>query len=174
MDKHSKSDTMLEKNVLDKFLQLNLDDVIDRLIYSEYWYDDDALAAANQYRRFLYLNYKYQGQYILPPSKDIDDVWHAHILYTKQYEKDSQALFGKFFHHNPESTKDILAVSEFTEHFKNTLRLYEAEFGEPIYVVKTPAFFRLWNKVRIACSNTITLRRNRVSARYNDKKTATV
>jgi len=36
------------------------------------------------------------------PSKDVDEVWHAHILHTKAYVTDCAAYFGHYFHHEPD------------------------------------------------------------------------
>jgi len=35
------------------------------------------------------------------PSKDVDEVWHAHILFTRQYFGDCQQYLGGYLHHNP-------------------------------------------------------------------------
>ncbi|XZN92635.1 MAG: glycine-rich domain-containing protein [Microcoleus sp.] len=52
------------------------------------------------YRAFLVLNGMYPHIPIVP-TKDLDKVWHAHILDTVKYEADCQFLFGMFFHHFP-------------------------------------------------------------------------
>lgn len=35
------------------------------------------------------------------PTKDIDKMWHYHILDTMAYEKDCKKVFGRFIHHFP-------------------------------------------------------------------------
>ena len=52
------------------------------------------------YRRFLALNIVYRDHKICPTGP-IDDFWHAHILDTKAYARDCQALFGEYLHHFP-------------------------------------------------------------------------
>ena len=37
------------------------------------------------------------------PTADVDCVWHAHILFTKQYHEDCVSYFGFYYHHEPES-----------------------------------------------------------------------
>lgn len=38
----------------------------------------------------------------LSPSKDVDEVWHAHILHTIEYAGFCQFHFGRFIHHVPD------------------------------------------------------------------------
>ena len=52
------------------------------------------------YRAFLVLNALYPQERIVPP-KEVDEFWHAHILDTKKYADDCEAVFGYFFHHYP-------------------------------------------------------------------------
>jgi hypothetical protein len=52
------------------------------------------------YRSFLVLNGLYPEQPIVP-TKDLDKVWHTHILDTVKYAADCDFIFGQFFHHFP-------------------------------------------------------------------------
>lgn len=45
------------------------------------------------------------------PTQDADEVWHAHILHTKEYARDCQAYFGHFLHHSPGATSEDRARS---------------------------------------------------------------
>lgn len=38
----------------------------------------------------------------LSPSKDVDEVWHTHILHTVDYADFCQLHFGRFIHHVPD------------------------------------------------------------------------
>jgi hypothetical protein len=53
-----------------------------------------------QYRRFLYLYHLYPDR-IIVPSREIDRVWHTHILDTAKYREDCELLFGQFIDHWP-------------------------------------------------------------------------
>ena len=55
---------------------------------------------AQAYRRFLILLARYPGVTIAP-TRDIDTVWHTHILDTRKYAADCQRIFGEFLHHYP-------------------------------------------------------------------------
>ena len=83
-----------------------------------------------EYKRFLHLNQKYFKRAIIPTDV-IDTVWHYHILDTRAYHKDSEKVFGGYFHHFPyfglrgDEDKQNLISS-----FEDTKVLYEKAFGE--------------------------------------------
>jgi hypothetical protein len=86
-----------------------------------------------QYKRWLFLRRKHEG-FTLPPSGDIDEFWHHHILDTRAYFRDCQIIFGYYLHHFPYlgiRNKDDWA--ELERAWANTERFYLDEFGEEIY-----------------------------------------
>lgn len=119
---------------------INFSQIIDKLVNYNGWLKEDAETTCLQYRRFLYLNRKYffQKQEALPPSEDIDEFWHAHILDTKIYMKDCQAIFGQYLHHYPyfgideKSDKKTLYLA-----FDQTKALYLQEFNEPLVATRS-------------------------------------
>src|SRR5207302_4366910 len=64
------------------------------------WTAEQCDEAEVMYKRFLQLNKKFPN-FILVPTRIIDNVWHQHILDTRAYHKDSEKIFGAYFHHNP-------------------------------------------------------------------------
>jgi hypothetical protein len=50
-----------------------------------------------RYRRFLCLHLMDRTLPLLPPG-DIDAWWHQHILFTREYARNCQRLFGDFLH----------------------------------------------------------------------------
>jgi len=81
------------------------------------------------YRKFLALNVRYPGKKICP-SGPIDDFWHAHILDTRAYAADCEALFGEYLHHfpyfgmrGPEDRANLEAA------FEESLNLFVLHFG---------------------------------------------
>ena len=57
------------------------------------------------YRRYLTLVLLYPDA-PWAPTKQIDDVWHQHILGTRKYASDCDAVFGHFLHHDVFSCDD--------------------------------------------------------------------
>src|SRR5690606_633847 len=91
------------------------------------WTPQRFASAVEEYRRFLALCRLYPTIALIP-GRDVDTIWHRHILNTERYMVDCQAYFGYYLHHRPHSR--IESVSEQpNEAWLRTLRLYEEVFG---------------------------------------------
>lgn len=92
------------------------------------WSREKADEAEKFYKMFLKLHVLYPNATIVP-SKLIDGMWHAHILDTKRYHKDCQAIFGEYMHHYPYfGVEDDR--KELEEAFSFTMALFQEHFGE--------------------------------------------
>ena len=129
---------------------LDLNAVIERLVYIDGWSKADALKACEQYKNYLFLRKKYGNSCLLPPSNDIDEVWHAHILHTEDYTTFCLKVFGYFLHHHPHLKQEGIQSQQHLEQLfeEQTQRFYFEEFGEYIHALRTESFF---NKLRVAC-----------------------
>ena len=78
------------------------------------------------YRVFLHLKKLYPEE-IIVPTKEVDIVWHNHILFTKKYHQDCEKIFGKYLHHSPVSEKDAKNMKFYQN---NTLKLVRENFPE--------------------------------------------
>jgi hypothetical protein len=80
-----------------------------------------------EYLRFAYL------AWISPtgatPSKAVDELWHAHLLFTRSYGNFCLETRGQLLHHEP--GEGVVDEAHFRDAYRNTLSLYRAEFGEP-------------------------------------------
>lgn len=107
------------------------------MVSHQKWRRHEAEKACELYRNFLYLNVKYPECAPLPPSDDVDEFWHNHILDTKKYAQDCQMIFGKYLHHYPYLGIDENSTMEdLKRYFQKTQELHFKEFGEYIYKVK--------------------------------------
>src|ERR1700722_17839572 len=79
---------------------LDLTHVINRVVKEKGWSLRMANIAANFYKNFLYLGKKHP-RHNLTPTLQIDEIWHAHILYTSDYHKMCEQVFGHYLHHQP-------------------------------------------------------------------------
>jgi hypothetical protein len=82
-----------------------------------------------EYRKFLFLAVKFN----VAPSWEIDQVWHLHLLYTKEYWNIwCDEVLEKKIHHNPNPKGYSKGVDEYFE----TKKLYKDVFGynPPIHV----------------------------------------
>lgn len=85
---------------------------------------------AQAYKRFLILLARYPGVTIAP-TRDIDTVWHTHILDTRKYAADCQHIFGEFLHHYP--YLGLRGDQDRQQHAANALHdLFMQEFGEKV------------------------------------------
>jgi hypothetical protein len=84
------------------------------------------------YRRYLILHAMHP-QLNLAPERDVDRFWHLHILDTRKYASDCEAMFGGFLHHFPyfglRGEDDARALQDA---FAQTQALYARTFGEPL------------------------------------------
>ena len=136
-----KSNGMSVEEAQDFIQSADLSFLVDRLFYVYGWSRRAALHAVSQYRNFLFLQKKYGERFSLPPSYEIDEVWHSHILHTHQYVEFSEQLFGKFLHHQPGNQGDKAEVKGFQKQFLKTQALYRREFGDYLYGFKSQPLY---------------------------------
>jgi hypothetical protein len=63
---------------------------------------------------------------MIVPSVDFDEIWHTHILHTKDFAADCQNFVGYFLHHSPGGDVDDKLQAQFDE----MLVQYLDVFGE--------------------------------------------
>lgn len=119
---------------------VDLSGVLKRLIFIEGWKPKHAKLAIQQYRNYLFLKRKYRSQYKedeLPPSYEVDEVWHAHILHTRDYIHFCNQVFNEYLHHSPHHGQDQnLSLKQLADLFAETQRVYVKEFGDYICSIK--------------------------------------
>jgi hypothetical protein len=80
------------------------------------------------YKRWLFLRRKHEGK-VLPPTSDIDVLWHAHILDTYRYHEDCELIFGYYLHHHPSFGEcGDEEAANFNRAFNQLAGLYKEEF----------------------------------------------
>lgn len=99
------------------------------------WTEERIKDAMEGYRYFFALC-KAMKDLPIVPARDVDEVWHNHILFTQKYDDDCQALFGYKVHHFPYfGIQQDQAIDQcihflrrmpllFQEHFGVTLKAY--------------------------------------------------
>jgi hypothetical protein len=91
------------------------------------------------YKRFLFVCYKYPETTIIP-SFHVDAFWHKHILYTDNYIKVCDQLFGRYLHHAPDkrAAKSNKRPIGNSAAFRKSSALFLAEFGDPGHGKEAP------------------------------------
>ncbi|MFO0782074.1 MAG: glycine-rich domain-containing protein-like [Phycisphaerales bacterium] len=92
--------------------------------------EDETIEAAERYRKFLALIQRFPEE-IVAPTKDIDEMWHLHMLHPVAYHRDCMANFGEIIDHDGGFGSSPEEIPVLLDHFKRTSVLWEREFGEP-------------------------------------------
>src|SRR6476619_4686246 len=94
---------MFEKLLAKRHIQnLDLSSVRANAMTKLGWSSEKAQRVENSYRRFLYaLAHKEENDLLSPPSQEVDDFWHQHILDTRKYREDCNTVFGHYIDHTP-------------------------------------------------------------------------
>lgn len=72
----------------------------DRLARDNGWTTHYADRVLDEYRRFAYL--AVTAGHPVTPSEDVDQAWHLHLLYTRDYwEHYCPEVLGQTLHHGP-------------------------------------------------------------------------
>jgi hypothetical protein len=115
---------------------LDLEPIAYKLIHPEPGEMALSLAEADQavalYRCFLKLCALHPGARIVP-TRQLDRVWHAHVLDTAKYRADCDHVFGHFMDHFPYAGlrgEDDRRV--WRDDFARTRRLFAEHFGAEI------------------------------------------
>ncbi|KAI9011781.1 hypothetical protein DFJ74DRAFT_772066 [Hyaloraphidium curvatum] len=94
------------------------------------WTEARADTAVTEYRRFATLA---AAGVPMPPCRDVDEIWHAHILHTIDYAAFSAALLGpgSFLHHVPADPEDTRAEQReaMKSGYAAGLAAYKERFG---------------------------------------------
>lgn len=101
---------------------------VKRLAKEQGWTPVFAARVVEEYRRFALL--ATTGSEGTTPSKAVDEAWHLHLLFTRNYWDDfCPNALGRQLHHEPAdgSPHD---ESKYREWYATTLRRYEEAFGE--------------------------------------------
>lgn len=111
--------------------------IINKMVKHLGWKQKEAEAACSLYRNFLFLHKKYGHEHSLPPSEEIDEFWHNHILDTKKYRQDCQVIFGRYLDHYPYFGIDGKTnLTDLNHAFETTQQFHQQEFGYRIERIK--------------------------------------
>ncbi|KQM27394.1 MULTISPECIES: glycine-rich domain-containing protein [unclassified Sphingomonas] len=110
-----------------------------RLAAENGWSEAFAARVAVEYRRFLALIAT--GEEPLTPSDAVDQAWHLHLAYTRDYWQGlCRDIVGHAIHHEPTSGGPD-QLERYRDCYARTLDRYRATFGEvpPIDIWPDPA-----------------------------------
>ena len=125
------------REALDRANRLDLSAIKRKLTDEQHglgWDSQRAEDAELLYRRFLAIVAAHDGsEHRVVPPCIVDDFWHQHILDTRKYAIDSDAMFGRFLHHfpyfgmrGPDDERALYAAGTWT------LAQFQQHFGDSI------------------------------------------
>lgn len=83
------------------------------------WNRGKVMELIREYKTFLYFCAKDDEENV--PSAEVDEIWHEHILFTKDYENWCNFL-GKKIHHNPEKIGETKSFDAGFQKTKNKIK----------------------------------------------------
>jgi hypothetical protein len=103
------------------------DGFLRRLARDQRWTLDFAREAIREYRKFCFLSIVAASP--VSPSKEVDEVWHLHLLYSRDYWQVwcAEVLCVPLHHHPADATTESQAACR--AQYAETLVLYERFFG---------------------------------------------
>ncbi|MGB3471892.1 MAG: hypothetical protein WBA51_13810 [Erythrobacter sp.] len=100
-----------------------------RLARENRWSEDFADQVIMEYKRFCYL--ACTGGVEVTPSDAVDQAWHLHLTYTRDYwEEFCPTVLGMPLHHGPTAGTQADRTRFFAQ-YADTLKAYEDTFGTP-------------------------------------------
>ena len=101
----------------------------DRLARENGWRPAHAARVTEEYKRFVFL--AVTGGQEVTPSDAVDQAWHLHLTYTRDYwDRFCPQALGCKLHHGPTAGGGGERQRHF-EQYAATLKAYEAAFGSP-------------------------------------------
>jgi hypothetical protein len=108
------------------------------------WTRTDAAQALRRYERFLCLIAAHPG---IPqaPTRDIDEMWHLHMLSPRAYHHDCMRLFGDILDHDGGFGKGEGEAAQLQATFEQTARMWQEMYGEPYVATSEQQSTKCWH-----------------------------
>lgn len=94
------------------------------------WSEERTRNAIAKYERFLRLVAKHPRTPVAP-TRDIDTIWHLHMLSPRAYYEDCHRLLGEVLDHDGGFGKDPTEIPILKATFEGTAKLWLETYGEP-------------------------------------------
>lgn len=114
------------------------------------WTQSDLSNAIIRYRKFLYLAKKYPNM-TLAPTKDIDAIWHLHMLSPVAYFKDCISFLGTIFDHDGGYGKTDNELASLKDVFTQTQTMWKNEFNEEYVLHDKTSSTNCWHDCQGRC-----------------------
>lgn len=110
-----------------------------------------AAELARDYEKFLRLIAVNGGP--AAPTREIDEMWHLHMLHPVAYHEDCMGLFGFILDHDGGFGKGEGELPELMVVHERTARLWNEAYGEPYSTTATKCWHDCASRCWHACSS---------------------
>lgn len=125
-----------QAEIIEQIMDYQMPEVIKRCKKDFNYTDDDMRIIEREFKRFIVMSVILKDTGIGMYSKDVDNLWHSFILFTKEYTDFCTTFNGKFIHHVPEvEEKTPEKRAEVQKDFQQFIKNYEELFHEEIHPV---------------------------------------
>ncbi len=115
------------------------------------WTEAKTLTAITRYEKFLRL-VAVDPHRPVAPTRDIDVIWHLHMLSPRAYYQDCQRLFGSILDHDGGFGIESHEIPILKATFEETARAWEQLYGEPyLEVSDQPSTTNCWHDCSSRC-----------------------
>jgi len=125
-------DVKPQSETISQVMAYQMPNVIKRCQKDFGYSDADMIILEKELKRYLSLCIILDNDYVGMYSKDVDNLWHSFILFTREYAEFSKNHAGRFLHHAPE-INDIKTPEEMAKSrdgFRDFIKNYKQVFGE--------------------------------------------
>ena len=115
------------------------------------WTEEKTRRAIDRYTKFLQLVAQDPHRPVAP-TREIDVIWHLHMLSPRAYYEDCQRLFGMILDHDGGFGIEAHEIPILKATFEDTARAWEALHGEPyVDASEHPSTTNCWHDCSGRC-----------------------
>jgi hypothetical protein len=111
--------------------------------------DDELARRVERYIKFLGLAGRHPG-WAVAPTREIDEMWHLHMLHPVAYYQDCQRIAGGLLDHDGGFGKAPEEAPVLERVFRRTETLWAEAYGEP-YVAEAESAVKCWHDCQGRC-----------------------
>lgn len=122
---------------IDSIMSYPIPNIIKRCQKDFGYNDADIIVLEKELKRYLTLCILDDSANFGMYSKDVDNLWHTFILFTKEYAQFCNTFAGKFIHHIPEvnECRSPEQMMQALKGFRHFTQVYQQVFNENVHAI---------------------------------------
>lgn len=127
-----------KKQLIENIMNYPLTPMVERCKKEHGYTDEDMIILEKELKRYFILTELGKSGFSMF-SRDVDNLWHAFIVFTKQYAHFCTSCTNRFIHHVPETeefaSRSLEKRQKSRINFHEFVKLYEETFQEEIHPI---------------------------------------